>query len=93
MTDNNDWTPDQFYTYEFHDNDETQSVTLLIPTESSWDEEQVNSVAFFDLATYLGVGMEEVETEWYDDDCWLSTPEEMESMGGIYSHLRNKENE
>ena len=82
----NDWTPDRFYTYVFSNGSDT--VTLVIPTLSDWDEEQVDEVAFGDLADHLNG----IEGYWWDEDSWLSTDEDMETMGGIFSHLRNKEN-
>jgi hypothetical protein len=80
------WTPDRFFTYEFSNGNEI--VTLVIPTESGWSEEVVNDVAFADLSDQLGGA----EGYWWEHDSRLSTAKDMETMGGVFSHLRNKEN-
>lgn len=87
-----EWTPDRFYTYKFTKNDNSQSVTLVIPFESAWSEDDLWDIAMYDLATHLGVDEEDAKDNWWDEDSWLSTAEDMETMGGVYSAHRNKEN-
>lgn len=84
-----DWTPDRFYTYEFSNGNDI--VTLVIPTMSDWSDETVNDVAFGDLATHLEISQYEAHHGWWEHDSRLSTAEDMETMGGVYSTYRNPE--
>lgn len=86
-----DWEPDFFYTYKFTKNDNSQSITLVIPFGDGWDEEDVWEGAMYDLATHLGVDVDDAKNNWHDEDSWLSTAEDMETMGGVYSTYRNPE--
>jgi len=57
------WNPNKFYTYRFVSN--FSVITFTVPGMEDWEEEEWDSAAESDLASYV------TEPEAYSmDDCW-----------------------
>jgi hypothetical protein len=78
MSTTDDWKPDKFITYRFIS--DFAIVTFNVPGMAEWDDEQWDSVARTDLASYVT----EPEAYWEDDQWEIEDGQEQyETYGKV----------